>query len=517
MTTLAWNCRGLGIPQSVQALKDLVRAEDPMLVFVMETKASISQMKKHKNKINQHLQALIVPSDGKSGGLALLWKENADVRVQSYSHSHIDAIVHDSSVNITWRATGFYGHPDAAQRSSSWRLLETLNAQFDLPWVVFGDFNEITHIEEKCGGAERNANQMEAFRNALDNCDLRDLGFVGQRFTWCNGRFGDQRTLVRLDRMVANNRWTALFQQAKVCHRSMSSSDHCLLALYLAPQLRRRRGKAQFRFESMWARDVGCRDVVEMAWSVDSTVGDCYSTQDRIRNCQHQLQWWGKNVFGNLKKQINEKQTSLQCLENRNTLHEDAVNIQSLRREINELLERESAMWKQRSKSFWYQSGDRNTRFFHTIASQRQQKNRITGLEDNNGVWQGDEENIQSIILNYFSSIYQTDQPSQFNPVTEAVERKVTHEMNNFLLQTFHPDEVRNALFQMHPTKSQARTAFLIYFFPLTAKHWFSASCNDWGFSQLLSRKDLEDASKGFLVEDTLIVEAEIMVMSTVK
>ncbi|XP_030945787.1 MATH domain and coiled-coil domain-containing protein At3g58200-like [Quercus lobata] len=49
------------------------------------------------------------------------------------------------------------------------------------------------------------------------------------------------------------------------------------------------------------------------------------------------------------------------------------------------------------------------------------------------------------------------------------------------------------------------------------ARHWFSASCNDWGFSQLLSRKDLEDASKGFLVEDTLIVEAEIMVMSTIK
>ncbi|KAK7841562.1 ubiquitin carboxyl-terminal hydrolase 12 [Quercus suber] len=49
------------------------------------------------------------------------------------------------------------------------------------------------------------------------------------------------------------------------------------------------------------------------------------------------------------------------------------------------------------------------------------------------------------------------------------------------------------------------------------AKHWFSASCNDWGFPHLLSQKDLEDASKGFLVEDTLIVEAEIMVMSTVK
>jgi len=99
-----------------------------MLVFVAKTKASISQMKKHKNEINQHLQALIVPSDGKSGGLALMWKDDVDVRVQSYSHSHIDAIVHDASLNITWRAIGFYGHPDTTQRSSSWKLLEDLNA-----------------------------------------------------------------------------------------------------------------------------------------------------------------------------------------------------------------------------------------------------------------------------------------------------------------------------------------------------------------------------------------------------
>lgn len=219
-----------------------------MLVFEMVMKASISQMKKRKNEINQHLQALIVPIDGKNGGLALLWKENVNVRVQSYFHCHIDAIVHDTSVNTTWRATGFYGHLDAAQRSSSWKLLETLNAQLDLPWVVFGDFNEITHIDEKCGWTERDANQMESFRNALDNCELRDLGFIGQRFTWCNGRIGDQRTLVRLDCMVANNRWIELFQQDKVYHMSMSSSDHCLLALYLAPLQRRCCGKSSIPF-----------------------------------------------------------------------------------------------------------------------------------------------------------------------------------------------------------------------------------------------------------------------------
>ena len=45
---------------------------------------------------------------------------------------------------------------------------------------------------------------MKVFRECLSNCGLIDLGFVGQRSTWCNGRIGEQRTLVRLDRMVAN-------------------------------------------------------------------------------------------------------------------------------------------------------------------------------------------------------------------------------------------------------------------------------------------------------------------------
>ena len=76
------------------------------------------------------------------------------------------------------------------------------------------------------------------------------------------------------------------------------------------------------------------------------------------------------------------------------------------------------------------------------------------GLEDNNGVWQGSDEGIQSIFLNYFSSIYQSDQPSQFSPITDAIERRVTEETNNSLLKEFHPDEVQQALYQMHPTKS---------------------------------------------------------------
>ena len=201
---------GLGIPRSVRALTKLVRAEAPLLIFFVETKAKIPVMARLQTKLD-YTQGIIVPSDGKSGGLALLWKEGTNVWTQKYSNSHIDVVVTDTTSNMRWRATGFYGHPDTQKRHMSWKLLERLHSQLSLPWLVFGDFNEITHLEEKCGWAERNADQMMAFQNVLDACNLQDLGFSGSNYTWCNGRFGSQRTLIRLDRMVANAEWRSLF------------------------------------------------------------------------------------------------------------------------------------------------------------------------------------------------------------------------------------------------------------------------------------------------------------------
>ncbi|CAL5359405.1 unnamed protein product [Camellia sinensis] len=50
-----------------------------------------------------------------------------------------------------------------------------------------------------------------------------------------------------------------------------------------------------------------------------------------------------------------------------------------------------------------------------------------------------------------------------------------------------------------------------------TAARCFSASISAWGRSSFLSLIDLHDASKGFLVNDTLIVEAKVNAISAVK
>jgi len=60
-----------------------------------------------------------------------------------------------------------------------------LKNQGSSPWLCVGDFNEITRQSEKQGGqSSRPHNQIQSFRDALDECGFMDLEFVGFPFTW---------------------------------------------------------------------------------------------------------------------------------------------------------------------------------------------------------------------------------------------------------------------------------------------------------------------------------------------
>ena len=211
---------------------------------------------------------------------------------------------------------------------------------------------------------------MEGFRECLCTYGLIDMGFVGQRFTWCNGKIGEQRTLVKLDRVVANEEWLNLFPEAKVFQRAKAAFDHCLLSFSLRMREPRRVVKKRFMFEEMWTREEGCREVIEKAWDPLNNNPEL-PIQERLKSCQVHLQTWNHKVFGNVNKVLKQKQSRLQQLEATNLLHELAEEIQALKREIDEVMLREKMMWNQRSRALWIKCGDQNTKFFYATVNNR--------------------------------------------------------------------------------------------------------------------------------------------------
>ena len=98
-----------------------------------------------------------------------------------------------------------------------------------------------------------------------------------------------------------------------------------------------------------------------------------------------------------------------------------AEEIDFLRKEINELLDEEEIRWNQRSTVDWLKLGDRNTQYFHHMASQRKRKNEIKGLWDKNVKWCENMGEIANIATDYFSEIFTTSFPTKAVEVVKTV------------------------------------------------------------------------------------------------
>ena len=182
------------------------------MVFLMETKLRKNKMAPIQQKMG-FKNMLVVDCIGKSGGLALLWKEEAGVEIQNYNLHHINAVV--TPENLTpWVFTSFYEHPESHKRCEAWNLLCHLKLLITEPWLCAGDFNEILDQSEKVGGRRRPQFLMENFRNTLELCGLHELDYKGPLFTWDNGKEGDDFIKERLDRVFANHAWHAYHTKA---------------------------------------------------------------------------------------------------------------------------------------------------------------------------------------------------------------------------------------------------------------------------------------------------------------
>ena len=106
---------------------------------------------------------------------------------------------------------------------------------------------------------------MDRFREVVNTCGFKDLGYCGPDFTWRNMQEGINRTYLRLDRALATNDWISYFSGTRVLHLVDSTSDHCalLIADSIAMQPSRNR---RFHFEEMWTKKKECKDIIRNTW-----------------------------------------------------------------------------------------------------------------------------------------------------------------------------------------------------------------------------------------------------------
>ncbi|XP_042962630.1 uncharacterized protein LOC122296899 [Carya illinoinensis] len=263
-----------------------------------------------------------VNSRGRSGGLAFLWSSNIELNISIYTSWHISATIKLPNGKAPWMIIVFYGDPETTKRSETWLLLRELVPTINVPWLCFGDFNKITNIDEKYGAASRPYRQIRDFRTTLAQCDLNDLGFEGDKFTWANNRNGEQFTKERLDRALGNTAWLGKFENHSVYHLTAASSDHRPILVQIKINQETTKHARPFRYEASWSIKEGCEALIKQYWG--KTIGQSGPLTDSVtglRFCQEGLKSWSMEMRRNQGALIKEQLSTLNYLKDTNEGH----------------------------------------------------------------------------------------------------------------------------------------------------------------------------------------------------
>lgn len=115
-------------------------------------------------------------------------------------------------------------------------------------------------------------------------------------------------------------------------------------------------------------------------------------------------------------------------------------------------MEKEEKMWHQRSRVQWLQCGDKNTRFFHGMATQRKRKNYIKRLRNENGIWQSEEHCFSGLITGFYEKLFTSSNPQNMGRILDGVHEVVTASMNADSTRPYIANEVDRAIKEMAPS-----------------------------------------------------------------
>lgn len=107
---------------------------------------------------------MIVPSQGRSGGLWLIWSDEIKVTVMDSCINWIAAEVEWKGSDL-WLLIGVYGDPNRVSNPEIWAHLDRIMGECDKDVALIGDFNALASVNEKWGGRVDLSPENIAFRS----------------------------------------------------------------------------------------------------------------------------------------------------------------------------------------------------------------------------------------------------------------------------------------------------------------------------------------------------------------
>ncbi|KAK3199335.1 hypothetical protein Dsin_022750 [Dipteronia sinensis] len=444
MIILSWNVRGLGRGEKRRAVRDLVMRHKPMMLFIQESKLKTLDSRTITSLGGSLLiKDVGVEADGSAEGLISLWNENL-FQVHSCITNKRCIIVAGEVVSSkkTVAFCNVYASNIEIERKSLWNFIELSQGSLTVLWCIRGDFNTILDPSERSGGL-CNMGSIRSFNNFMLRTQVIDLPAQGSAFTWSNCR--ENPSSARLDRFLISPIILSWFPKLVQRNLQYSLFDHC--AIYLG-EPRVDWGPCPFHFYNGWLEDKEMMKDAREGWKECKVVGSQgFKLFSKVKAAKRRMKAWQlvKRKNGYSFKVLEDKLVRVEVKVSLDgwtpSLRDERLKIIS---EMWKWLHSEEVQWRQKSHLKWLLEGDRNTHFFHCVASSRRRMNFIGDIIFD-GVQLSDPLEVRKGVLNHFRNQYRKGLGTRPR-IRDFPMNRISHTQENELEEEFTQEEVWEAI-----------------------------------------------------------------------
>ena len=123
MILVSWNCRGMGSSLKANAVRDLIKAEQPDFLLLQETKISDQEFQNSMTK-NRKYEGIATSAIGASGGIGVIWKKsNWNLTSNKQNRWWIRIDMQSSDLKEEYTIYNVYAPPHFRDKATCWESL----------------------------------------------------------------------------------------------------------------------------------------------------------------------------------------------------------------------------------------------------------------------------------------------------------------------------------------------------------------------------------------------------------
>ncbi|XP_050211520.1 uncharacterized protein LOC126661702 [Mercurialis annua] len=457
LSFVSWNCRGgLLFNRKQKFIRDLVSTHKLAFIGLLESKRElVDDFLVRKLWPNLDFMFDWIPSVGASGGLLLIWNSVSLSNVAISKGSRWIAMDFLFQ-GVSCRHILVYASNLAPERLLLWQELESL-LSFNGTILISGDFNETIHPEDRLNGVGYTLSML-AFSDFVNNSELMDLPLHGRLFTWQNSL-----SKSRIDRCLISATAGTIWPFMSLTALPGNHSDHvplCFRSMNIIDC-----GPKPFRSIDAWWDHTDFAKFVEVSWL--SVCEKHTNLTLRLKELRHCIKIWNQTIFGDQNKRIKELTTEIFSKEAAADHHaiseEERMEIGNLKSELWNAEKRADSIWLQKSRVNWSNAGDRNTNFFHSVASKHYRNNHISSIQVEESVFE-EPADIRFHIRDFYKSLYGQQDQIDFD-LSGLLFDKISDVQAQGLIMPFSEVEIFKALSSCGERKAPVPDGFNFYFY----------------------------------------------------